>query len=135
MKFTGVFCLKDAYNKEKIWRQTVMNNEVLEKVLQFLKQLKGEQTSRRTAVQTPRLKELEKEIDKIYGEYSVYVNKLPIQEQQLFELWVEKTDELRNLQEQNAYCQGYVDCILLLSGLGLLQAGVSEEEFIEMLNQ
>lgn len=112
-----------------------MNNEVLEKVLQFLKQLRCEQITRKSSVQIPGLQEAEKEAEKLFEECSLYVDRLPMQEKQMIEKWITKKEELSSLQEQNAYCQGYVDCVLLLSGLGLLQAEFSLDSFIEKLNQ
>lgn len=112
----------------------MMNNEVLEKVLLFLKQLRCEQTVRKTSVQIPGLQETEKEIEKLFEECSLYMDRLAEQEKQAIDKWVAKKEELVSLQEQKAYCQGYVDCVLLLSGLGLLQTKFSLENFIEILN-
>ena len=39
--------MKGIYNKEEIWRKMKMNNEVLEKMLQFLNQLRGEEQDRK----------------------------------------------------------------------------------------
>lgn len=33
--------------------------------------------------------------------------------------WMAKLEDMISLEGQKAYCQGYVDCILLLNGLGL----------------
>lgn len=130
------YYLKDGYNNdEKIWRHIMMNNEVLEKVLLFLKQLRCEQTVRKTSVQIPGLQETEKEVEKLFEECSLYMDRLAEQEKQAIDKWVAQKEELVSLQEQKAYCQGYVDCVLLLSGLGLLQTEFSLESFIEILNQ
>ena len=112
-----------------------MNNEVLEKVLQFFKQLKGENRARKSSVQIAGLKEHEMEAEKLWEEYCSCIEKLPVKEKLEIERWVEKKEECCSLQEQNAYCQGYVDCILLLSGLGLLEPEISIENFIEQVNQ
>lgn len=112
-----------------------MNNEVIEKVLQFLNQLRCEQTSRKTSVRIPGLQEAEKEVEKLFEECSLYVDRLPEKEKHSIERWFEKQEELSGLQEQNAYCQGYVDCVLLLSGLGLLQGEISIDNFINKVNQ
>lgn len=39
------------------------------------------------------------------------------------------------MEEQKAYCQGYVDCILLLSGMGLSRQDLSTEEFMKWIRQ
>lgn len=113
----------------------IMNNEMLEKVLQFLNQLKGENRSRKSTVQITGLKEQESETEQLWQECYSYIEKLPIQERQAIEKWIEKKEDCYSLQEQNAYCQGYVDCILLLAGLGLLKLEVSIDKFIEQMNQ
>lgn len=113
----------------------MMNNEMLEKVLQFLNQLKGEKKSRNSTVQITGLKERERDTEQLWQECYVYIEKLPIQERQAVEKWIEKKEACYSLQEQNAYCQGYVDCILLLAGLGLLKAEISIDKFIEQMNQ
>ena len=42
---------------------------------------------------------------------------------------------MNSLEGQKAYCQGYVDCILLLSGMGLLRQDLSIEEFMKWINR
>ena len=43
--------------------------------------------------------------------------------------------DMNSLEGQKAYCQGYVDCILLLSGMGLLRQDLSTEEFMKWINR
>lgn len=112
-----------------------MNNEVLEKVLQFLNQLRCEQKTRKSSVQIPGLKEKEKETEMLLEECGQLLENLSIQNKQTIEKWMEKKEELNYLQEQKAYCQGYIDCVLLLSGLGLLQPEIPYDRFTDMLNQ
>lgn len=113
----------------------IMNNEVLEKVLQFLKQLKGENNSRKLTVQITGLKKMERETEQLWQNCYPYIEKLPMQEIQEIQKWIEKNEEYCSLQEQNAYCQGYVDCVLLLAGLGLFKPEVSIDKFIEQVNK
>lgn len=115
--------------------EIIMNNEVMEKVLQFLNQLRCEHTSRKSAVKIPGLKEVEQETENLFAECSLYVDKLSEKEKQSMERWFERQEELSGLREQNAYCQGYVDCVLLLSGLGLLKEEISIDNFINHVNQ
>ena len=44
-------------------------------------------------------------------------------------------EEVSYLQEQKSYLQGYVDCIYLLSGLGLLNKDGFVDKFIEELKK
>jgi len=112
-----------------------MNNEVFEKVLQFLKQLKGENGSKKSTVQIMGLKELERETEQLWQSCYPHIEKLPMLERQEIQMWIEKNEEYCSLQEQNAYCQGYVDCVLLLAGLGLFKPVVSVDKFTEQMNK
>ena len=112
-----------------------MNNEVLEKMLHFLNQLRCEQNTRKSAVQIPGLKEREEITERLLGECEQIFEELPEQSRRRIEKWIERKEELGYLQEQKAYCQGYVDCILLLSGLGLLQPEISYDNLTDLLKQ
>lgn len=112
-----------------------MNNEVLEKLLQFLNQLRCEQKNRKSSVQIPGLREKEKEAELLLNECEKSFENLSLKDKQKIEMWIEKKDEFCYMQEQKAYCQGYVDCILILSGLGLLQTELSYDSFTDMLNK
>lgn len=112
-----------------------MKNEVWEKVMEFLNQLRGEQRTRMSAVQMPGLAETEKEADALWEACRHLIERLPERERQMWEAWQEKQEELGSMQEQKAYCQGYVDCIFLLSGMGLLKQDISLEDFMNKVNQ
>ena len=115
--------------------ETIMNNEVLEKMLQFLNQLRCEQKNRKSTIKIPGLKEREKEMELLLIECEKVFECLSWKDKQKIEMWIEKKEEVCYMQEQKEYCQGYVDCILILSGLGLLQAELSYERFTDMLNK
>lgn len=112
-----------------------MENEVWDKVINFLNQLRGEQRSRSSSVQLQGVSETEKKEELLHKECSGYMEKLSHKEQQKIEEWQEKLEELSHLREQQAYCQGYVDCIYLLSGLGLLKQDAQLDNFIEKVNE
>ena len=59
------------------------------------------------------------------------VQQLPQEQRQLFLEWMAKLEDMGSLEGQKAYFQGYVDCILLLSGMGLLRQDLSTEEFMK----
>lgn len=50
-------------------------------------------------------------------------------------VWMAKLEDMNLLEGQNAYCLGYVDCILLLSGEGLLRQDLIQEELIKWMQQ
>lgn len=108
-----------------------MENEVWEKVAQFLNQLRGEQLSRTSSVRMPELIEKQKQAEKLMEECRVVLRSIPEADRQLLIMWQEQAEEANYLQEQKSYLQGYVDCIYLLSGLGLLKKDEFVDKFIE----
>ncbi len=108
-----------------------MENEVWEKITQFLNQLRGEQLSRESSVRMPELIEKQKRTEKLVAECEIVLKNIPETDRQLLVRWQEQTEEISYLQEQKAYLQGYVDCVCLLSGLGLLEKDEYIDRFIE----
>ena len=112
-----------------------MENEVWEKIVQFLNQLRGEQLSRASSVRMPELVEKQKQAEKIMEECKAVLESVPEAGRLLLIKWQEKEEEVSYLQEQKSYLQGYVDCIYLLSGLGLLKKDEFVDRFIEKVNK
>lgn len=108
-----------------------MENEVWKKITQFLKQLRGEQLSRASSIRMPELAEKQKQAEKLMEECRVILKSIPEADRQLLIKWQEQAEEVSYLQEQKSYLQGYVDCIYLLSGLGLLKKDEFLDKFIE----
>ena len=59
------------------------------------------------------------------------LHSLPDESKQMILEWMAKLEDMNSLEGQKAYCQGYVDCILLLSGLGLFRQDISPEELMK----
>lgn len=112
-----------------------MESEVWEKIAQFLNRLRGEQLSRTSSVQMPELIEKQKQTEKLAAECREVLNNIPETDRQLFVEWQEQAEEISYLQEQKAYLQGYVDCICLLSGLGILEKDEYIDRFIEEIKK
>lgn len=108
-----------------------MENEVWEKIVQFLNQLRGEQLSRTSSVRMPELIQKQKQAEKLMEECRAVLKSIPGADRQLFLKYQEQAEEVSYLQEQKSYLQGYVDCIYLLSGLGLLKKDEFVDKFIE----
>lgn len=106
-----------------------MQNETWEQIGQFLNRLRCENVTRDTAVEVPRYKETQEEIEGLREKCVTMMHQLPQEQRQLFSEWMAKLEDLNSLEGQKAYCQGYVDCILMLSGMGLLQHDMSNNEF------
>lgn len=108
-----------------------MENEVWEKIAQFLNQLRGEQLSRASSVRMPELAKKQKQAEKLMEECRAILNNISEDDRELLLKWREQEEEVSYLLEQKSYLQGYVDCIYLLSGLGLLKKDEFVDKFIE----
>ena len=112
-----------------------MENEVWEKIAQFLNQLRGEQLARASSVRMPGLREKQKQAEKLMEECRTVLKSIPEADRQLLIKWQEQAEEVSYLQEQKSYLQGYVDCIYLLSVLCLLNKDGFVDKFIEELKK
>ena len=105
-----------------------MQNKIWEQVGQFLNRLRCENVTRDTAVEVPGYRETQKKMEGLREKCVVMIQQLPQEQQQLILEWMTSLEDMNSLEGQKAYCQGYVDCILLLSGMGVLQQDLSQEE-------
>ena len=112
-----------------------MQNKIWEQVGQFLNQLRCEDVTRDTAVEVPGYKEAQEEMEGLREKCEVMMRQLPQEQRQLLLEWMAELEDMNSLEGQKAYCQGYVDCILLLSGMGLLRQDLSTEEFMKWIRQ
>ncbi len=67
------------------------------------------------------------------GKCEELLNALSTEGQQMIKEWMSKLEDMNSLEGQRSYCQGYVDCILLLSGLGLFRQDISPEVFMKQV--
>lgn len=109
-----------------------MQNKIWEQVGQSLNRIRCENVTRDTAVEVPRCRETQKEMERLREKCETMMQQLS-QEQQLLLEWMAKLEDMNSLEGQKAYCQGYIDCILMLSGMGLLRQDLSSEEFMKYI--
>ena len=112
-----------------------MQNEIWEQVGQFLNRLRCENVTRNTAVEIPGYKEMQDELEKLREKSEIMIQQLPQEDKQMLMEWMAKLEDMNSLEGQKAYCQGYVDCILLLSGMGLLRQNLTQKELIKWMQQ
>lgn len=92
-----------------------MQNKVWEQVGGFLNKLRCENVTRNTAVEVPGYRDTQWELEEMRGMCEEIIHSLPENQQQTLSEWMTKLEDMNSLEGQKAYCQGYVDCILLLS--------------------
>jgi len=112
-----------------------MQNKIWEQFGEFLNRLRCENVSRYTAVEIPRYRDTQEELENLQEQCEIILQDLSQREKQIICEWMSKLEDMNSLEGQKAYCQGYVDCILLLSGLGLLRDDLYSEELIKMVQQ
>lgn len=112
-----------------------MQNEVWEQVGNFLNSLRCENVGRKSYIQFSELKEADKLKKEAQEQYVIVVNKLQTDQRKSIEAYVEALQHQAFITEEQAYCQGYVDCIQLLAGVGLLENNPEIEKIVEKLKK
>ena len=112
-----------------------MQNSIWEQVGEFLNKLRCENMTRDTSVDIPGYKDTQQELEEIRERCEETLRSLTKEGKQILLEWMAKLEDMSSLEAQKAYCQGYVDCVLLLSGLGVLRKELSPEEFIKRIRQ
>lgn len=112
-----------------------MQNTIWRQVGQFLNRLRCENVTRETAVEVPEYKEIQENMEELREKCEAAIRQLSQDQQQLIWEWMAKMEDMNSLEGQKAYCQGYVDCILLLSGMGLLRQDLSTEKLMKWIRQ
>lgn len=112
-----------------------MQNEVWEQVGNFLNSLRCENVERKSYIQFSELKEADKLKKEAQEQYVIVVNKLQTDQRKSIEAYVEALQHQAFITEEQAYCQGYVDCIQLLAGVGLLENNPEIEKIVEKLKK
>ncbi len=112
-----------------------MQNKIWEQVGDFLNKLRCENVTRDTAVEVPGYRDTQQELEEMRGTCEEIIRSIPEDQQQTLLEWMAKLEDMNFMEGQKAYCQGYVDCILLLSGLGLFRQELSPEELIKQIQR
>ena len=113
----------------------MQNNKIWEQVAGFMQQLRCENLSEKSVVQMPGQKEVQKELEKAQAAGEDVLKQMQEQERGIIQEWLEQLENNASVEAQQAYCQGYVDCILLVSGMGLLRPELMGEGILENIRQ
>lgn len=112
-----------------------MQNEVWEQIGNFLNSLRCENVERKSYIQFLELREADKLKTEAQKKYVTAVDKLQVEQRKNIEAYVEALQHKAFMAEEQAYCQGYVDCIQLLAGVGLLEKNPEIEKIIEKIRK
>ena len=110
-----------------------MENQIWEKVALFLKELRCEDIKRSSIIHLDSWrneKEYLKELKKVYDKEIVNLPKE--QKKNIFD-YMEQLQVVSFEEQQEAYCQGIMDCVQILVGLGLLEMNGKITQAVEKL--
>lgn len=110
-----------------------MENEVWNKAAQFLKILRCEDTGRASYLELSEYRTALREKQARYKELEVVMVQAAGRERKIIQDYVDASENCAEEENQQAYLQGIIDSILLMSGMGLLEKDISIENLIEQL--
>lgn len=111
----------------------MQNNRIWEQVAGFMQQLRCENLSEKSVVQMPGQKAVQEDLGKAQIRGEELLKQMQEKERGIIQEWMERLEDNASVEARQAYCQGYVDCILLLSGMGLLRPDLSQEELVKCI--
>lgn len=110
-----------------------MKNEVWDEIAEFLKGLRCGNVNRTTYLQFTECKEAKSRQRNKQRECYQILNELPEIKKNVIETYLETMEEAAFENANEAYCQGFVDCIQLLAGLGIMKSSPQIKEIIEKI--
>ena len=108
-----------------------MDERVWEKTAQFLKELRCEDTGRLSQLQLPEYQKAVKEKFSYRPICEQTVSEVTEEQKRIIGKYVGLTEECAEEENQQAYLQGMVDMLLLLSGSGILKVPLDMLEKIK----
>ncbi len=112
-----------------------MQNEVWNEIGTFLNGLRCGNVNRETYIQFPELSDAEKRKKAMERTSQKVLDTMEAGQREKVENYIEALKHLAFMAEEQAYCQGYVDCIQLLSGLGMLKGSPNISELINKIKK
>lgn len=112
-----------------------MKNEIWSEISTFLNNLRCGDVSRKTYLHFLELEEAEKIKKAKKADFEMEMGKLDVEQRQQIENYFEAVQHLAFMEEERAYCQGYVDCIQLLGGLGMLNSNPDIEMIVSKMKK
>lgn len=113
----------------------MQNNTIWEQVADFMQRLRCENLSEKPIVQMPGQKAVHNKLEQARARGEELLEQMSENERGIIQKWMERLEDNASVEAQQAYCQGYVDCILLLSGMGLLRPELMGEGVLGHIRQ
>ena len=111
------------------------SNRIWNRVAGFMQQLRCESLLQKNMVQMPEQQRIKNELEKARIVVEEQMNHMEETERRVIQKWIEYLEDDASLEAQQAYCQGYVDCIFLLSGMGMIEKDNTVNEFLDYMKK
>ncbi len=110
-------------------------NEVFETLSDVFEELRSESEDREYSVQTEEAKAASRELKKKQKAFEAYLSKLPKEDREFLEGYMDAVDHAHYKKEQRAYYQGIVDAIQILEGLGIIPKTAKVRELLRRIGR
>lgn len=110
-----------------------MSNEVWERVVDFLVDLRCSDMQRKSLVHLDGCKIEKEKLNALIPEYAKTCGSIAIEKKEVIEEYVTQLQKVSFEEQQEAYCQGIVDALQILSGLQLIPMNENIQKLIEKL--
>lgn len=110
-----------------------MSNEVWERVVEFLVDLRCSDMKRESLVHLDSCNIEKEKLNALKAEYAKTCSSISVEKQKAIEEYVVQLRQVSFEEQQEAYCQGIVDTLQILSGLQLLSMNGNVQKLIETL--
>lgn len=112
-----------------------MGEEIWKKINQLLMELRCENTSRSSQCVTKEVRLAETELKIRKQSFEICLEEIRESDREVIKDYVESLERVGFAQCQQSYLQGYIDCMLLLSGAGVLTPEKQIEEMIKRIKE
>lgn len=112
-----------------------MDNNLWEKVEQFLYQLHYEDTDREFHYESQAYKETLKEKERKSSAFKAVLEQLQDTDSQAVKEYLQASDQCAYEECQQAYVQGITDCMAILCGSGIMKNSQQVNDFLTELNR
>lgn len=98
-----------------------MENQVWEKVTLFLKELRCEDIKRHSIIHLDSCKHEREYLETLKETYDREIVRLSNTQQKIIAEYIEQIQVVPFEEQQEAYCQGIMDCVQILFGIGVIK--------------
>lgn len=110
-------------------------NEVFETLAGVFEELRSESGDREYCVQTEDAKKASRELKRKQKAFETYLSRLPKEDREFLEEYMDAVDHAHYKEEQRAYYQGLVDGIQVLDGLGIVKKRMRIKELLKQFTR